>query len=475
MRFLVALSATVCAALAADPALTIYNADFAVVRQSVPLKLEEGLNMVSFSDATAMLEPDSVILRDPAGKVALQILEQNYRNDPISQRRLLALFEGKTIEFQIDRDGEEPEMVAGKIIRSGYQPNQREREDDPIVEVNGKLQFELPGRPLFPALGDDTVLKPTLLWQINAPQAAQLDAELAYVTAGFKWKADYNLVAPEQGDTMDFVGWITMENTSGKTFANARIKLMAGDVHKVQPPPVPMDATRGGMVALAAASEAAVEEKAFDEYHLYTLPRPATLRDQETKQVEFSRAAGVKAQRLYVYDGAPRFPGVPEPLLDPGYGLSEGNRKVAVYVEFQNSEANRLGIPLPAGRMRLYRRDGEQLEFVGENEIDHTPKDETIRLFLGNAFDLVGERTRTNFVVNQKKRTADESFEIKLRNRSQRPATVRVVEHLYRWTGWEIAAQSQEFERKDAQTIECRVAVQPDTEKIITYTVHYAW
>lgn len=473
MRFLLLFYVLTGAAAAADPALTIYNGNFAVVRDTVSLKLAEGLNTVTYSEATGQLEPDSVILRDPAGKIALRILEQNYRNDPVTQSLLLSLFEGKTIDFEVKR-GDAVEIVPGKVVRSGYNTAAGETQNQPVIEVAGKLRFDLPGQPLFPALGDDTVLKPTLVWHIDAPQAAELESELAYVTGGLSWKADYNIVAPEQGDAADLIGWITMENTSGKTFANAKIKLMAGDINKVEDAvPAAMEATRGGQAALSSGQ--GVEEKAFDEYHLYTLPRPATLRDRETKQVEFARAAGVKTARIYVFDGAQKFMPLAEPQLDPGYGAPEGETKISVHVEFKNTEENTLGIPLPAGRVRFYRRDGEQLEFVGENEIGHTPKDETVRLELGNAFDLVGERKRTSFTANTKKRTADESFEIKLRNRSQRAATVRVVEHLYRWTGWEITAQSQEFEKKDAQTAEFRATVQPDTEKIITYTVRYTW
>ena len=481
MKTIALLLALAVPAFAADPALTIYNQGFAVVRDTLPIDLKPGVNSVVFSGATARLEADSVILRDVAGKAALQVLEQNYRNDPVSEAMLLSFFEGKTLDF-VRRETNKPDAtITGKVIRSGFVPGGQNVQ--PIIEVDGKLQFSLPGQPIFPSLGDDNILKPTLSWKLNAAAAAKITAEIAYVTQGFEWQASYNLVAPEKGDAVDFVGWITMKNDSGTAFQNAKIKLMAGDVNKVQPPqPVPMRAMAKAAFAMDAAAPV-VTEKAFDEFHLYTLANPATLRDKETKQVEFVRATGVKAERLYIYDGA-AIGGwrvgvhVGE---NPGYG-TQSNKKVSVYREFKNAEANKLGIPLPKGRVRFYSQDdpepgngGRQLEFVGENNIDHTAKNELVRLFIGSSFDLVGERKRTDFKVNNAERTAEETFEIKVRNRKKEAVEIRVVEHLYRWNNWTVKEKSQEFEKTDAQTIEFKVALKPDEEKIITYKVHYTW
>ncbi|MGH9668874.1 MAG: DUF4139 domain-containing protein, partial [Terriglobales bacterium] len=416
MSAIILAAATAFAADATQPALTIYNQNFAVVRQTVPLELKLGVNQVTFTETTAHLEPDSVVLRDPMGKVPLLVLEQNYRSDPVSQELLLSLFEGKTIDFLVQRQ-DKSEILPGKIIRSGYVPHQagltrygqqyyqaqmtQVAYSQPIIEIEGKLRFGLPGLPLFPTLGDDTILKPTLKWLLQTDRQAKLDAELSYITGGMSWEADYNIVAPEKGDTLDLVGWITMDNQSGKTFDNALIKLMAGDVSKLQPQQVV-----GYALAARAAEDAmrpAVREKAFDEFHLYTLERPTTLHDRETKQVEFVHAAGVKAQRLYLYDGAWIDPtqyggwSMENIRQDRNYG-TKSNPKVWVMREFQNSEANNLGMPLPRGRMRFYRRDDDgRIEFTGENVIDHTPRDETIRVYTGDAFDLRGERTRTDF------------------------------------------------------------------------------
>jgi hypothetical protein len=463
------------AVFGAQPALTIYNQDFAVVRDTVPLDLKSGVNDVRYADATARVEPDSVILRDPAGKHSLQIWEQNYRNDPVTQALLLSLFEGRTVDFETLRlkdNTQVREIVPGKIIRSGYVPGGGS--EQPIIEVNGKLQFTLPGTPLFPDLGDDTVLKPTLNWLLQSDKPGRFDAEVSYVTGGFTWEADYNLVSPEKGDTVDLIGWVTMNNQSGKTFRDAKIKLMAGDVNKIQSQ---VYTRRMDMMkfAAAAAPEPTVTEKAFDEFHLYSLARPTTLLDRETKQVEFVRATDVKAPVIYVYDGVEnfRFYGLNN---DPNFGARSGNKKVVVMREFVNAESNHLGIALPKGKLRFYRRDADgQMEFVGEDMIDHTPRNETIRVTTGNSFDLVGERKQTNFHVDNADKWLDESFEIKLRNRKTEPVEIRVVEHLYRWNNWDITKESDDFKKIDSQTIEFRVPVKPDEEHTVTYTVHYSW
>jgi hypothetical protein len=228
----------------------------------------------------------------------------------------------------------------------------------------------------------------------------------------------------------------------------------------------------------ADAAAPAVTEKAFEDFHLYSLPRAVTLRDRETKQVAFIRAPGVHSARLYLYDGLQidwsRYGGGMENIRNnEGLG-SESDNKVAVVREFKNSAANQLGMPLPKGRMRFYKQDSDkQLEFTGENLIDHTPKDEVLRVYTGNAFDLVGERTRTNF--HREANTVDESYEITLRNHKQEPVEIRVDEHLFRWNNWEIAAKSEPFTKMNAQEIEFRVQLKPDEEKKVTYTVHYSW
>ncbi len=494
----VLVCAVASSAFGGEPWITLYNQDFAVVRITMPLDLAAGETRVTTSEMTAHLEPDSVILRDPTCVHEFRVLEQNYRNDPVSQERLLALFEGQTIEFLVPSPtGAGSFAQQGKVVRSGYVPHraafQRYGQNywqtqmataestQPIIEVDGKLRFGLPGQPLFPSLADDSVLAPRLEWVLASAAKAAFEAELAYVTGGFTWSADYNVIAPESGDVADVVGWVTMDNQSGTTFHDARIKLMAGDVNKLEPQAEAMDYSYLRAAVAGRGADEPISEKAFDEFHLYTLARPTTLRDRETKQVEFVRAAGVKSARSYVYDGAAidsnRYRGWDRVSIrtDADYG-SQSNSKVFTVLEFANTEDDGLGIPLPKGRVRFYRRDDDgRLEFVGENQIDHTPKDEKIEVYTGNSFDLVGERTRTEFSVDSNRSMLDESFRIVLRNHKTEAVEIRVVERLYRWSNWKLTKQSDEFGKIDSRTIEFRVSVPAGGERVVEYTVHYWW
>lgn len=468
------------------PALTIYNQNFALVRETLGLNLQAGINALRFNGMTSQVEPDSLMLRDPTAARQVQIWEQNYRNDPVTQESLLALYEGKTIQFRTGRGGD-MEIVTGKVIRSGYVPRLANyyqqnypQSSQPIIEIDGRLIFGLPGTPIFPALVGDTILKPSMNWLVQTDKPGSFSAELSYVTGGLSWQADYNLVAPEKGDTIDLAGWVTITNQSGTVFENARVKLMAGDVNKIQP------LTAGTFrnvatkaMAMDAAAPPPVTEKSFDEYHLYTLQRPTTIHDQETKQVEFVSATGVKSTRFYLYDGArvDQYAYYTPGSIgnDQNYG-TVSNPKVFVMQEFENKEANHLGIALPKGRLRFYRRDTDgHLEFTGENVIDHTPKDETIRVYTGNSFDIVGERKRTNFHVDSSNRWLDETYEIKVRNHKKEAVNVRVLEHLYRWNNWEIREKSSDYKKLDSKNIEFRVQIPPDGERVVTYTVHYSW
>ncbi len=491
-----ALAAIVLAAFSAGPAgagevaLTIYNSDFALVKETRSLSLQAGVNETRFTNVTSLLEPDSVVLRDRKDPEGLRILEQNYEGDPLSEASMLRLSEGKTLQFRnVNPATGAVELVSGRLVRAGYDGGgnawaMRARGGQgfgvatnplsPIVELNGKVLFSLPGQPLFDPPGKDAILKPTLLWRLQAAKGGDRDVEVSYMTGGMRWEATYNLVAPETGDNFDLVGWVTLENESGAQFDNARVKLMAGDVNKVQP------AMAGMVMAMKSrADEMApqVTEKAFDEYHLYTLTNPATLREREVKQVEFVRAARLPGKRLYVYDGAM----VPEYVYQGGMAQqpdlgAQSNPKVATMIEFRNSKEAGLGIPLPKGTMKMYRADSDgSREFIGESSIDHTPADETVRLTVGNAFDLRGERRQTDFKVDSSRQSATEAFEIKVRNHKKEPVEVRVVEHLYRWSGWKIALSSIPFEKIDSRTIQFKVTVPPDGEQVVTYRVNYSW
>jgi hypothetical protein len=495
LRYLIAALAFATSAAAqqtpATPvALTIYNQDFAVARTQVNLDLQPGPNEVITTQVTSQLEPDSVVLRNSIGKQPLHILEQNYDAGVVNQQWLLEKYEGKTLDFQLSSSVMSEghvvpgPVISGKIIRAGSQQNGYQTQ--PLIEVNGKMQFSMPGTPLFPASTDGLLLKPTLRWKIQADKAQKIAAELAYITGGLSWEATYNVVAPESANVTgeekaDILGWVTIHNQSGTEFPEARIKLMAGDVAKM----IPADQLRGGrgramaMASVNVSVEPQVTQKAFDDFHLYDLNRTVALRDGEIKQVQFIEATGVSLKRSYVYDGAveniqPYYGGQVNQQRD--FGINLGSSKVHIVEEFKNSEANHLGIPLPAGRVRLYRRDADgQMEFVGESTIQHTPTEDTVKLTTGSAFDVKGSRRQTEFHINQNERTVDETFEIKLTNQKQQPVTVAAIERLYRGDNWEIAAKSSGYTKLDSHTIQFPLDVPAKGETTLTYTVHYTW
>jgi hypothetical protein len=449
--------------MAADLGMTIYNDGYGVVRESVPLELGQGETAVTVTGMSTEIEPETVVLRDPRGRTDFRVIEQNYRADTASEARLLEHFEGESIPFLVRFDDGE-EIVNGKVVRSG-----RSGGAPIILQADGRLRFGLPGTPLFPGLPGESVLTPTLHWRIESPRAATIDAELAYITRGLSWKADYNAVGTADGTQLDLVGWVTMRNATGRAYEQARIKLLAGEVARA--PQAERRMGREMVMARAAGGGPEVEEKAFAEYHLYTLPRPTTLRDRETKQVEFLRAEGVASRKLYVLDSR----AAPSRPRGPQYG-AEATVPVWVMREFENREPAGLGMPLPAGTIRFYQRDGDgQLEFTGENVIEHTPKDETIRVHTGNAFDIRGTRLQTNQQQDSRRRRRQESYEIAIRNHKEEAVTVRVVEHLDRWGRWEVTESSMPWTASGARAIEFAAEVPADGETTVSYTVVYTW
>jgi hypothetical protein len=486
--------------LSAQTQLTVYNQNFATVKERRTLKLSRGENEIRMTDITAHLEPASVVLRALRQPDSIRILEQNFESDPLSESLLLRKSEGRWLDFEITmpQTGER-KLVKGRILRSGYVPHtsafQRFGQQyaynqavfaNPqgggqlIVEVDGKIQFGLPGRPIFDSLDPKAFLKPTLLWKLFSSGAGEQEVEFSYLTGGMRWEANYNAVAPEKGDRFDITGWVTIENMSGKDFDKASVKLMAGDVARATGERDNRAFQSGMSGATINAMERAVTERAFEEYHLYTLERPTTVLDREIKQVELVRAADVPAERIYVYDGFkvdPQYRGWDYYNIrnQPQYG-TVSNPKVWVMLEFKNSEGSHLGMPLPKGQVKVYRRDMDgRNEFIGEDQIDHTAKDETVRLYTGNAFDVVGERRQTDFKLDSNGHWLDESFEIKVRNHKNEQIQVRVVEHMYRWIQWDVKVSSAEYKKNDARTIEFRPVIAPGGEAVIRYTAHYTW
>ncbi|HMB95802.1 MAG TPA: DUF4139 domain-containing protein, partial [Tepidisphaeraceae bacterium] len=304
------------------------------------------------------------------------------------------------------------------------------------------------------------------------------DAQVTYQTSGITWRADYNAVISADDTSADISAWVTLLNQSGASYPNAKLKLVAGDVQRIQPPQQIYLADQ--LKSVAGNAPAQFQEKSFFEYHLYTLNRTTTLADNSTKQIElFPARMNVPVTKTYVYYGLPeqwRYWIAPQPNQDRNLG-TDSNKKVDIYLLLENSEKNGMGIPLPAGRVRVYKQDDadKSLEFIGEDVIQHTPKDEQVMIKLGSAFDIVGERKQTDFQANYDQHVITESIEIKLRNHKTEPVKVIVKENLFRWTNWEITQTSDKFEKQDSRTIHFPIEVPAGGEKTITYTVKYTW
>ena|ERR1051325_11287155 len=451
-------------------ALTVYNQNFGVVREKRKVEVNEKLGTIRFTDVAAQIDGTSVhfkSLTDPQATV----LEQNYEYDLVSADKLLQKYIDKTIAV-LTKDGS---RYAGNLL--SFDGNQlvlrQPGEKGEIVMVQrGDNVKDIQ----FGSLPEGLITKPTLVWKLATEKIGTQLVEVAYQTAGLSWQADYNAVLNAKDTQLDLSGWVTINNQSGATYKEARLKLIAGDVRRVQPPPAAAGSMRG-LAKMAVAEEQGFAEKAFFEYHLYTLGRPTTVAQSQTKQIELLKSSDVPVKKIFLYEGAPQYRFFGGLQTQPSYGSEESNKKVNVVIEVKNSKENRMGMPLPKGKVRLYKRDEADaaLEFVGEDQVDHTPKDETIKLHVGDAFDVVGERKRTNFNVDSGRKIMTESFEIRVRNHKEEGVEVLVKETLYRGNNWEIVESNPKFVKYDSNTIHFPVKLEKDAEQVITYTVRYTW
>lgn len=447
-------------------ALTVYNQGTALVRDRRQFDLDQGLNELRFGDVAASIDPTSVLftsLTDPQGT---SVLEQNYEFDLVGAAALLEKYIDEEIRV-VTQDGT---LYTGTLL-SGRGDIILQDGDGRVTVVGADDIQEFS----FPALPEGLITKPTLVWRLLASRDGQQDVEITYLTGGVSWQADYVVRLAADDGAIDLDGWVTVSNTSGATFQDALLKLVAGDLQRLA------QAKAAGMLdameALPTAAAAQVEQREFFEYHLYDVPRAVTVRDNETKQIEFVRAPGVAAQKFFVYDGLQcqayywycAYSGYPQ--TDPSYGVVS-NPKIMVMVEFDTDDVD---ADLPRGRVRVYQDDidGASL-LVGEDTIDHTPKGETVRLYVGDAFDIVGERIQTDFSLPSSK-SVEETYRIVLRNHKDEAVEVRVVEHLFRWSNWRILRSSHDYEEMDSSNIEFRVRVPAEGETEVTYTVLYTW
>ena len=447
---------------------------YAVVKQERELSLQKGRSTVRFSDVAAQIDPTTVTvasLTDPAGT---QVVEQNYEFDLVSADKLMQRYLDRTITVE-QASGDKITSFTGTLTSTAGGVILKDASGG-VQIINGYSNVR------FPELPGGLITKPTLVWDVAAEKAGPHRARVTYQTGGMTWWADYNVIFAEGKDAnsgvLDLGAWVSIINQSGAGYPDAKLKLIAGDMHRAAPAPEGMAAGRVFAEAKRAADHG-FEEKAFFEYHLYTLGRPATLPDNSTKQIElFPDARGVPCEKVLVYYGLPAgFRGLfPNPMTDRNYG-TESNPKVDIYLRFKNAKDNGLGMPLPAGRIRVSKVDpaDTSLEFIGEDTIDHTPKDEQVLIKLGNAFDVVGERKQIDFKIDTTRDWLEEEIEIKLRNHKAEPVTVIVKENLYRWVNWEIVQKTQDYEKVDARTIQFPVQIKKDGETTVRYRVRYTW
>jgi len=443
---------------------------YAVVKDWRKMKLDKGRNVIRFQDVAKLIDASTVhfkSLTDPEGTF---VVEQNYEYDLVSREKLLDKYIDKEITLPPPPDKDLPART-GKLLSS---------QGGMVVEMDGKILINPPqaGGIILPSLPGGLITRPTLVWLLNAKKAGEHLAKVTYQTRGILWLADYTAVTKKNDTALDLSGWVTIDNQSGATYEDAQIKLVAGDVHRAPEAGVAVSGEGLMLARKSGRPEGGFEEKGFFEYHLYTLGRPTTVKDNSQKQIElFAPVENVPAKKIYLYFGAVNLPWWGSDALQDRNLGTQMNKKVDIYMTFQNSEKSGLGIPLPAGRVRVYKEDEADgsLEFVGEDRIDHTPKDEKVLLKMGSAFDVVGERKQTNFQIDTRAHWIDESFEIKVRNHKQEDIEVIVKENLFRWHNWEVKEKSHEFEKIDARTIHFPVKVPKDGEVTLTYTVHYTW
>lgn len=439
---------------------------YAIVRHDRSYDISRGVHSLRVADVAALIDPTTVTFKS-LDKPQTRVLEQSFQFDLVSQEKLLQRYLGQRITVEQPR-GDEVDLVEGTLL--GIGDGLTLQMDDGTVRAvrsYSNLQFsELPG-------GLNT--RPTLEWLLDSPSEGFQKTRIAYETQGMTWWADYNIVLDEsKGCSMDLSAWVSIINQSGAGYENARLKLIAGDVNRAAPQPV----EREMMYKTAMAdSSAGFVEKAFFEYHLYTLGRPTDLPDNSTKQIELIPTAnGVNCKKELVFAPTLSYPWQGYQQLDQEYGRY-GNADINVYLRFANEEKSRLGMPLPAGRIRVNQVDDADgsLEFIGEDVIDHTPRNEDVLIKMGNAFDVVGERVQTDFRVDLRSRNLWETFEIKLRNHKDSPADVVVLENLYRAINWKIENPSQPFEKENSNQIRFDLQIPSEGEMVLVYTAHYSW
>jgi len=430
--------------------VTIYNDNFALIRDTKEFNVKKGLQTIEINDVSAKIDPTSVLPKFISDADKITILEQNYDFDLVNSSKLLQKYIGSDIAIERCLPNSQKEKISGKLLSVQGGTIIKTQNDRIIINPEGEISL--------PKMPEGLMLKPTLSWLINSKVSGKKYLELTYKTTGLSWVADYVAVLDKDDKKIDLNAWVTINNTSGATYKDAKLKLVAGDVNTVKETSTPrlMMAKNAVMAEAAYDSAAGFQEQSFFEYHIYKLQRTANLKDNEKKQIEFTAAQNIPVEKKYTYE-------------------SSKNNKVEISLKFKNNKASNLGIPLPKGKVRVFKSDGDSIEFVGEDTIDHTPENKDMKLAIGKAFDITAERKRTSSSSNNSAKQSEESYEIVLKNAKAENVKVEVIEKFYGWSNWKITSNSQSFEKKDSNTAVFEVDIPAKSEKKVTYKVKYSW
>ncbi|NEO72109.1 hypothetical protein [Moorena sp. SIO3H5] len=453
--------------------LTIYNQNFAVVREQRQLSLNQGTNLVRYEDVAAQIDPTSISFKSVTAPNSVMVREQNYQYDLLNPTTILNKSVGKTIRFRrVNPDGQ-IEILVGTLLNppevtvaSQNSGGGSTRSQTLAIRLpNGNVVLNPSGEMELNEMPEGLVSRPSLVWKLQVSQAGDHATEVSYIANAITWKADYVAVVSEDESKVDITGWVTLENRSGATYENSQLQLIAGDVRRVeesqQAEVMRLESLWGGSI------QPQFEEETFFEYHLYTLDGTTTVQNNETKQMTLLSAADVEVHRKLIFDSSKNWHY--SSTKRPGKGEESYQDKVNVILDLANTKTNNMGMPLPKGKVRVYKADRRgNLQFLGEDLIDHTPKNEVVSLYIGDSFDVVGDRKRRAYKQIAKKVT-EESIEISIRNRKEDQAQVWVVE---RFSGdWEILRSNHTYNQLDAKTVEFPISINPGEEVKITYSV----
>ena len=433
--------------------ITVYNQNFGLVREIRSLPVGVGPVELEYGDVASAIQTETVHVRPLGG--GFQVLEQNYQYDLLSPQKLLEKYVGRTVTvYRRNPETEREEAIEAEVLSVN---------NGTILKIGDEITFNIPGRLAFPEVPDNLIAEPTLVWLADSRSDRQR-LEVSYLTNQLNWKSDYVMVIGEDDEEADITGWVTLSNHSGASYENASLKLVAGDVQRVGGREEQLRAARA--MAADAVAEQQFTEEGFFEYHLYTLGRPTTVGNNEQKQVTLLEAADFDVTKRLIFYGASHY-------YRGQYGEVVSNQKVDVTLEFENDEENRMGMPLPAGIVRVYKEDASGAQqFIGEDRIDHTPRGERVRIRMGDAFDVVGDRRQMDWTALGGC-VSESTWEVELRNHKDEDVEVDVIEPI--GGDWDILRSSHRAERLDAHTFKFTVDVPARGETTVEYRVRVRW